>query len=92
MTEAPNTVYWQLGALLARHNLTAYRLAQQLDGKMNAGSVYTLAKGGTERVSLTTLGHLLGALEELTGTRYSVADLLAYHPATPTPGSAGGAT
>lgn len=72
---------WQLRDLLERHNLSAYQLAKQLQGKMNAGSVYTLARGETERVSLATLGYLLGALEKLTGTRYTAADLLAWDAA-----------
>lgn len=82
MSETLNTagMRWQLRELLERHDLTAYRLVQQLKGTMNAGSVYALARGETERVSLATLGHLLAALEALTGTRYTVADLLAYQP------------
>lgn len=71
---------WQLRQLLEQNNLTAYRLAQQLKGKLNAGSVYALARGETTRVELSTIGEVLAALEELTGQRYTVADLLTYQP------------
>lgn len=71
---------WQLRQLLEQNNLTAYRLAQQLKGKLNAGSVYALARGETTRVELSTIGEVLAALESLTGTRYAVGDLLAYQP------------
>lgn len=82
MTEPPNTagVRWQLRQLLERHDLTPYRLAQQLRGKLSQGSVYALARGETTRVDLSTIGDVLAALEELTGQRYTVADLLAYQP------------
>lgn len=85
MTNTSHTagMSWQLRPLLERHSLSAYQLAQTLKGKMSAGSVYTLARGDTERVSLATLGHVLGALEQLTGTRYTAADLLAYEPPQP---------
>lgn len=80
MTEPIQTVHWRLRELLDRHNLTAYQLGQQLKGKVHPNSVYVLARGETKQVSLATLGYLLEALEALTGTRYTVADLLAFQP------------
>lgn len=82
MTNALDTggMSWQLRTVLERYGLTPYRLAQQLNGYMNEGSVYALARGETQRVSLSTLGHLLRAIEELTGQRLSAADLLVYNP------------
>lgn len=80
MSDTQNLVTWRVGELLAAHNLTAYKLAAHLTGKVNRNSVYAIARGDTDRVDRATLGHLLAGLEELTGTRYTVADLLAYQP------------
>lgn len=82
MADTPDTagVSWQLRQILDRHSLTPYRLAQQLKGKLNQGSVYALVRGETTRVELSTIGEVLAALEVLTGQRYTVADLLAYQP------------
>lgn len=82
MTNALDTggMQWQLRAVLERYGLTSYRLAQQLKGQLSEGSVYALARGETQRVSLSTLGHLIHALEELTGQRLTAADLLEYTP------------
>lgn len=80
MSETQNLVNWRVGEILTAHNLTAYKLAGQLHGKVNRNSIYAIARGDTERVDRATLAHLLAGLEELTGTRYTVADLLAYEP------------
>ncbi|WP_331825202.1 helix-turn-helix domain-containing protein [Deinococcus sp. YIM 134068] len=71
---------WRLGEILQARGLTAYKLAGQLNGKVNRNSVYAIARGDTDRVDRATLGHLLSALGELTGQRYTVGDLLEYSP------------
>lgn len=73
-------VRWRVGAVLQEHGLTAYRLAVELTGKVNRNSVYAIARGDTDRVDRTTLGHLLNTLRSLTGKPFSVGDLLEYNP------------
>jgi len=76
-------VVWKLGELLQERGQTAYKLAAVLHGTMNRNSVYTIARGDTERVDLKTLRALLLGLEKLTGERFGVGDLLEYTPGEP---------
>lgn len=65
---------WMLKEYLTRHDLTAYQLAKATGLSVN--TIYPLARGEAQRVSLETLQTVLGALDELTGERVSLTDVL----------------
>ncbi|QLG10700.1 helix-turn-helix transcriptional regulator [Deinococcus sp. D7000] len=61
---------------LADRGLSAYRVATAGRGVVSRNAVYALARGEANRVDLGTLGKLAGLLEQLTGHRVTVGDLL----------------
>ena len=67
-------VTWKLREYLDAHKVSAYALTKAADLAPN--TVYALARGDQGRVDLTVLDKVLTALEQLTGERVSVCDLL----------------
>ena len=66
-----------LDRYLERHNLSAYRLANELKGRVAQGSVYAMTRSKTvKRVDLETLSGVLEALERITGEPITPNDLL----------------
>lgn len=65
---------WKLRDYLDRHNLSAYALTRAADVAPN--TVYALARGDSERISLEVFDKVLAGLEKLTGEPVNVADLL----------------
>ncbi len=65
-----------LGGYMQRHQLTAYRLAQAVEGRVSANTVYSLARKPAQRIDLSTVGAVLEALGRLTGEPVSITDLL----------------
>jgi transcriptional regulator with XRE-family HTH domain len=65
---------WKLKSVLEQHNITVYRLADVSGVPRN--TLYNLVNKEPARVDLGTLNAVLDALDELTGTRVNVADLL----------------
>lgn len=65
---------WILRDYLSRHDLTPYQLAKATGLSVN--TIYPLARGEAQRVSLETLQTVLEALDGLTGKRASVSDVL----------------
>ncbi len=65
---------WKLKSYLEEHDLTPHQLA--LESKLSANTIYPMARGKAERVSLQTLDKVAAALDNLTGQRVSVCDLL----------------
>ena len=65
-----------LGGYLQRHGLTAYRLAQAVEGRVSPNTVYTLARKPAQRIDLSTVGEVLEALSRLTGEPVSITDML----------------
>ncbi len=65
---------WKLRDYLDSHGLSACALTRTADVAPN--TVYTLARGDSERVSLEVLDKVLAGLERLTGEPVGVADLL----------------
>lgn len=59
---------------LIQNDLTAYQLAKATGLSVN--TIYPLARGEAQRVSLDTLQTVLDALDGLTGKRVSVSDVL----------------
>ena len=71
------TLRLSLDRYLARHGLTTYRLAKEVESEVARSSVYDLARGGeVRRVDLRTLGVVLSGLEKLTGQRVTPDDLI----------------
>jgi DNA-binding Xre family transcriptional regulator len=65
---------WRLKDYLDQHDLSAYALTKTAEVAPN--TVYALARGTHERVSLEVLDKVMAGLDELTGQRVSVCDLL----------------
>ena len=66
-----------LDRYLERHNLSAYRLANELKGRVAQGSVYAMTRSKTvKRIDLETLSGVLQALERITGEPVTPNDLL----------------
>lgn len=55
----------RLNQYLQQHDLSAYRLVKETKGKVARNSVYSLARGGMQRVDLDTLNVVMEALEGL---------------------------
>lgn len=69
---------WTLKTYLETHGITAYRLAQTTD--VSTTTIYDLARGKHERISLEVLDKVLGSLEKLTGQPVTPNDVLERHP------------
>jgi DNA-binding Xre family transcriptional regulator len=67
-------VTWKLREYLDQHEVSAYALTKAADLAPN--TVYALARGDQGRVDLVVLDKVIEALEQLTGQRVSVSDLL----------------
>lgn len=65
---------WTLKDYLNRHDLTAYQLAKATGLSVN--TVYPLARGEAKGIQLETLQTVLSALDELTGERVELGDVL----------------
>ena len=66
-----------LDRYLERHNLSAYRLANELKGRVAQGSVYAMTRSKTvKRIDLETLTGVMQALERITGEPVTPNDLL----------------
>ena len=70
---------WKLKSFLDEHGLSANAVSERTKGKLARNSVYNLLKA-PRSVRLETLDALIPALEEMTGQRVSVTDLLEYEP------------
>jgi transcriptional regulator with XRE-family HTH domain len=65
---------WTLKDYLNQHDLTAYQLAKATGLSVN--TIYPLARGEAKGIQLETLQTVLDALDDLTGKRVDVSDLL----------------
>lgn len=75
---------FHLGSYLKEHGITAYRLAQEVGGKVAPNTVYSLARRPAQRIDLDTVSELLQALERVRGTKVSLTDLIQdVEPAAP---------
>ena len=70
------TLRLNLGGYLQRHNITAYRLVGEVQGRVAPNTVYTMARRPAQRIDLATVDELLSALERLTGEKVEIADVL----------------
>lgn len=65
-----------LGAFLERQHISAYRLVKATEGRLAAATVYSLASRPAQRIDLDTVGTVLDALTELTGSPVQMQDVL----------------
>lgn len=65
---------WKLKSYLDAYDLTPHQLA--LEAKLSVNTIYPMARGKAERVSLQTLDRVIDTLDHLTGERVSLCDLL----------------
>lgn len=70
-------VIWKVRELLDQNELSAYALAKE--AKVASTTVYGLARGDHERVSLHVLDEVLRTLRRLTRKDIRICDLLEYH-------------
>lgn len=71
-------IRWTLKNYLKEHGLSAYRLVEAAE--VSPTTVYALARGTHERVSLEVLDKVLAGLETLTGKPAEISDLLEREP------------
>lgn len=83
-------VRWRLADFLERRGITAYRLAKTVGGGAKAGTIYRLARRGSEptRVDLPTLAVVLTGLRRVTGEDVELGDVLEFIEAPETPPAA----
>lgn len=65
-----------LGETLSRLGVSAYRLADAGAGTVSRNSVYRMAAGRVDRVDLGTVEKLAELLEQLSGERVTLADIV----------------
>ncbi|WP_407540845.1 hypothetical protein Q0M94_05510 [Deinococcus radiomollis] len=70
------TLRLNLGKYLQRHQITAYRLVGEVQGKVAPNTIYSLARKPAQRIDLKTVGEVIQALERLTGDRVVITDML----------------
>ena len=74
------TLKLNLGSYLEQHNITAYRLVKEVEGRVAPNTVYALARRPAQRIDLATVGVLMKALEQLTGKKVEFAEMLEDKP------------
>lgn len=70
------TLRLNLGQYLRNHDITAYRLVQEVQGKVAPNTVYALARKPAQRIDLDTVAKILQALGRLTGDRVGITEML----------------
>lgn len=71
-------VKWKLKEFLDLHGVSAYKLAEKTQGKLSRNGVYRLTSEDLAGIRFDSLEAIIPALEELTGKRVDVADLLKF--------------
>lgn len=85
-------VRWNLEEYLAAHDLTRYRLAQELPGNTNSWLTTLYRMSDPKRLDLATLATIIATLRELTKLDVTVSDLLSYENEDSTPPAGQGTT
>lgn len=65
---------WKVDKLLEAHNITPYRLAK--DSGLSNTTVYAIVNGESENVQGKVLDRLLVTLEDLTGKKLRIQDVV----------------
>jgi hypothetical protein len=77
------TIRLNLNRFLEHHAISAYRVVKETSGKLAANTVYDLARRPAQRIDLQTVGHVVSALERITGETVTINDLLEITPDEP---------
>ncbi len=65
-----------LGKYLKEHDISAYRLVQEVKGEVAPNTVYDLARAPAQRVNLRVVAKILEALSRVRGEKVSVLDVI----------------
>ena len=71
-------IRWGLKDALDEYGITAYRLSEELRGKVSRNTVYAMARGDGSRVDLATLNAVLTTLHKLTGKSIGIETILIF--------------
>jgi DNA-binding Xre family transcriptional regulator len=69
-------VKWKLKEYLDKHHLTPHQLV--VESGLSVNTVYPMARGNAQRISLETLDKIVAALRTMTQERVGIGDLLEY--------------
>ncbi len=70
------TLRLNLGRYLKDHDITAYRLVQEVQGKVAPNTVYSLARKPAQRIDLDTVAKILQALGRVKGQKVEITEML----------------
>ncbi|MFC6591993.1 helix-turn-helix domain-containing protein [Deinococcus lacus] len=70
------TLQLNLGRYLREHDISAYRLVQEVKGEVAPNTVYDLARNPAQRVNLRVVAKILDALSRVRGEKVSVIEVL----------------
>lgn len=73
MTSVP---MFNLGKYLREHQLSAYALVREVDGKVPASTVYGLARKPVRRIDLPVVYTLLDALQRMRGQAVDITEVI----------------
>lgn len=65
-----------LGKYLKEHDISAYRLVQEVKGEVAPNTVYDLARSPAVRVNLRVVAKILDALSRVRGEKVSVIEVI----------------
>lgn len=65
-----------LGKYLKEHDISAYRLVQEVKGEVAPNTVYDLARAPVQRVNLRVVAKILEALSRVRGEKVSVLEVI----------------
>ena len=71
-------IRWGLKDALDEYGITAYRLSEELRGKVSRNTIYAMARGDGSRVDLATLNAVLTTLHKLTGKSIGIETILIF--------------
>lgn len=70
------TLRLNLGRYLREHDISAYRLVQEVKGRVAPNTVYSLARKPAQRIDLDTVAKILQALERVRGQKVEITEML----------------
>ncbi|BDP43159.1 hypothetical protein DAETH_31280 [Deinococcus aetherius] len=70
------TLRLNLGRYLQEHDISAYRLVQEVKGRVAPNTVYSLARKPAQRIDLDTVAKILQALERVRGQKVEITEML----------------
>ena len=70
------TLRLNLGRYLQEHDISAYRLVQEVKGRVAPNTVYSLARRPAQRIDLDTVAKILQALERVRGEKVAITEML----------------